>query len=78
MGRTLSFKKENESLVKSREPTPLPKKAMAILGLVFLGDSISISVIFPFVPFMVQHFFDFPEDQQNQIGYYAQLHPLSS
>jgi MFS family permease len=35
--------------------------------LVFLGDSISISVIFPFVPFLVQHFFQFGLEDQHQV-----------
>lgn len=51
--------------------TPLPYRRIAILVMVFLGDSLCMSVVLPFVPFMVQEMLGLDEDQQHYIGYYA-------
>ena len=49
--------------------TPLPALRVAILLVVFLADSICLSVVLPIVPFMVQHFFQYDGAEQSHIGY---------
>ena len=48
-------------LEKYRQETPLPKVQMAILLICLLADSLSITVVFPLSPFLIQHFFHFDE-----------------
>ena len=51
-------------------PTPLPYDRILVLVMVLLGDTICMSVILPFVPFMVEGFLRGPE---HDIGYYSGL-----
>ena len=51
-------------------PTPLPYDRILVLVMVLLGDTICMSVILPFVPFMVKGFLRGPE---HDIGYYSGL-----
>jgi len=53
-----------------RAPTPLPYDRILVLVMVLLGDTICMSVILPFVPFMVEGFLRGPE---HDIGYYSGL-----
>uniref|UniRef100_A0A7S2ANW4 Major facilitator superfamily (MFS) profile domain-containing protein n=1 Tax=Octactis speculum TaxID=3111310 RepID=A0A7S2ANW4_9STRA len=41
--------------------------------MIFLADSMANSVVSPLVPFMVQHFFKFPVELEDRIGYFAGL-----
>ena len=41
--------------------------------MVFLGDSLCMSVVLPFTPFLVQHALAFDADHQHLVGYYAGL-----
>ena len=54
----------------SPAPTPLPYDRILVLVMVLLGDTICMSVILPFVPFMVEGFLRGPE---HDIGYYSGL-----
>jgi len=49
--------------------TPLPRKQVAVLGMVLFAETFSQLVIFPFLPFMVHDFFPALEDED--LGYYA-------
>mmetsp|Transcript_22550 Transcript_22550/g.76239 ORF Transcript_22550/g.76239 Transcript_22550/m.76239 type:complete len:460 (-) Transcript_22550:88-1467(-) len=51
--------------------TPLPMAKIAVLVLVFLGDALCMSVVLPFVPFMVQRFMQFGPGEEHLVGYYA-------
>ena len=51
--------------------TPLPYQKIAVLVMVFLGDSLCMSVVLPFVPFMVKTYLGLPPDQDYLVGYYA-------
>ena len=42
------------------EMTPLPYRKIAVLVMVFLGDSLCMSVVLPFVPFMVKTYLELP------------------
>mmetsp|Transcript_15517 Transcript_15517/g.48029 ORF Transcript_15517/g.48029 Transcript_15517/m.48029 type:complete len:574 (+) Transcript_15517:1383-3104(+) len=53
-----------------RPPTPIPYDRIAILVMVLLGDTICMSMVMPFIPFMVQRFLKGPE---HSVGYYAGL-----
>ena len=50
-----------------RAPTPLPYDRILVLVMVLLGDTICMSVILPFVPFMVEGFLMGPSRCPNQL-----------
>ena len=49
--------------LSERPMTPLPYQKIAVLVMVFLGDSLCMSVVLPFVPFMVKTYLGLPPDQ---------------
>eukprot|EP00386_Alphamonas_edax_P015626 GDKI01047699.1.p1 GENE.GDKI01047699.1~~GDKI01047699.1.p1 ORF type:complete len:103 (-),score=24.97 GDKI01047699.1:40-348(-) len=51
--------------------TPLPLFKLVILGLIVLGNTVSIWMIFPMVPFIVRHYF--PDLDEKEFGYKAGL-----
>ena len=57
--------------LSERPMTPLPYQKIAVLVMVFLGDSLCMSVVLPFVPFMVKTYLGLPPDQDYLVGYYA-------
>ncbi|KAK7239135.1 major facilitator protein [Aureococcus anophagefferens] len=57
--------------LSERPMTPLPYQKIAVLVMVFLGDSLCMSVVLPFVPFMVKTYLGLPPDRDYLVGYYA-------
>eukprot|EP00937_MAST-01D_sp_MAST-1D-sp2_P006865 g6865.t1 len=53
--------------------TPVPCGQLAVLLIAFFADALCVTFLMPLMPFMVQHFFEFPEGDQNRIGYYVAL-----
>jgi len=62
--------------VHSREyikATPLPTLRLIILGLAVLADAFSVTIVYPFAPFLVRDLMHIPEWRQNEVGYYSGL-----
>ena len=57
------------SSTSAKQPTPLPKTQLSLLGTCLYGVLFSQNVLFPFLPFMVASFF--PALPTSQLGYRA-------
>eukprot|EP00871_Galdieria_phlegrea_P004653 jgi/Galph1/5189/GphlegSOOS_G3855.1 len=53
--------------------TPLPTLRLIILGLAVLADAFSVTIVYPFAPFLVRDLMHIPEWRQNEVGYYSGL-----
>eukprot|EP01135_Chromosphaera_perkinsii_P011782 Nk52_evm28s2496 gene=Nk52_evmTU28s2496 len=53
----------------STPPTPLDVKKLTVIWMVYLAESLSITLLFPFIAFMVRDFHI--SDEETDIGYYA-------
>jgi MFS family permease len=59
---------EIQPTTTSQTPTPLPFKTMCILCFVILAEPISMTILFPFIYFMVR---DFGIADEKETGYYV-------
>ncbi|GJQ09842.1 hypothetical protein GpartN1_g1633.t1 [Galdieria partita] len=55
------------------KPTPLPTLRLVILGLAVLADAFSVTIVYPFAPFLVRDLMHIPDWRQNEVGYYSGL-----
>ncbi|KAJ3223538.1 hypothetical protein HDU81_009132 [Chytriomyces hyalinus] len=59
---------ERTPLLTQRQQTPLPKKVMTVLCIVLFCEPVSMTILFPFIYFMVR---DFGLASDKEVGYYV-------
>ncbi|KAJ3234076.1 hypothetical protein HDU78_006042 [Chytriomyces hyalinus] len=59
---------EHTPLLLQRQVTPLPKKVMTVLCIVLFCEPVSMTILFPFIYFMVR---DFGLASDKEVGYYV-------
>ncbi|EME27583.1 Probable peptide/nitrate transporter [Galdieria sulphuraria] len=59
--------------MKQQIATPLPLKQLVLLSLASLPDALSVTIVIPFAPFMVQEMLNIPPSSSYKTGYYCGL-----
>lgn len=62
---------DDETAVASIEPTPLPQKVMAVVGIVIFSEPVALVLLYPFLVQIIEHFM--PDIDRREFGLYAGL-----